>query len=152
MQESTMAADSGSPGDDTYTQINACIQKVATGPIRGREKTHLMTGHVHKPYPRIYVLLARLAGFDSAAIIRGVEGGGDPLAETARRGHCLPRGRGSPGIRRAPGRDRDALVYAAAIMLRHLGRYNSLSDAGTVVRETLDSGKALAHFRACAVN
>jgi anthranilate phosphoribosyltransferase len=44
-------------------------------PIRGRKKTHLITGYVHKPYPPIYAMLARHAGFDSALIIRGVEGG-----------------------------------------------------------------------------
>ncbi len=44
-------------------------------PIRGRKKTHLVTGYVHKPYPPIYAMLARHAGFDSALIIRGVEGG-----------------------------------------------------------------------------
>ena len=45
------------------------------GPIRARGKTHWLTGYVHKPYPRIYALLARAAGFDSALIVRGVEGG-----------------------------------------------------------------------------
>jgi anthranilate phosphoribosyltransferase len=45
------------------------------GPIRGQRRTHLVTGYVHKPYPRIYALLARRAGFDSALIVRGVEGG-----------------------------------------------------------------------------
>lgn len=44
-------------------------------PIKGRKKTHLVTGYVHKPYPPIYAMLARHAGFDSAIIIRGVEGG-----------------------------------------------------------------------------
>lgn len=44
-------------------------------PIMGRLKTHLVTGYVHKPYPPIYAMLARHAGFDSALIIRGVEGG-----------------------------------------------------------------------------
>jgi anthranilate phosphoribosyltransferase len=44
-------------------------------PICGRQKTHLVTGYVHKPYPPIYAMLARHAGFDSALIIRGVEGG-----------------------------------------------------------------------------
>jgi uroporphyrin-III C-methyltransferase/precorrin-2 dehydrogenase/sirohydrochlorin ferrochelatase len=34
---------------------------------------------VHKPYPRIYALLARHAGFDSALIVRGVEGSVIPL-------------------------------------------------------------------------
>lgn len=44
-------------------------------PVRGRKKTHLVTGYVHKPYPPIYAMLARHAGFDSALILRGVEGG-----------------------------------------------------------------------------
>jgi len=44
-------------------------------PLRGRRKTHLVTGYVHKPYPPIYAMLARHAGFDSALIVRGVEGG-----------------------------------------------------------------------------
>ncbi len=45
------------------------------GPIRGQRKTHLITGYVHKAYPDVYAALARHAGFDSAAIVRGVEGG-----------------------------------------------------------------------------
>jgi anthranilate phosphoribosyltransferase len=49
--------------------------EVLAGPVRGRSRTHLVTGYVHKPYPRIYALLARHAGFDSALIVRGVEGG-----------------------------------------------------------------------------
>jgi anthranilate phosphoribosyltransferase len=44
-------------------------------PISGRKRTHFMTGYVHKPYPPIYADLARCAGFDSAIIMRGVEGG-----------------------------------------------------------------------------
>jgi anthranilate phosphoribosyltransferase len=35
----------------------------------------LVTGYVHKPYSRIYALLARHAGFDSALLVRGIEGG-----------------------------------------------------------------------------
>jgi len=49
--------------------------EVLLGPVRGRAKTHLVTGFVHKPYSRIYAMLARRAGFDSALIVRGVEGG-----------------------------------------------------------------------------
>lgn len=49
--------------------------EVLVGPIQGRRKTHLLTGYVHKAYPPIYAHLARVAGFDSAAIVRGVEGG-----------------------------------------------------------------------------
>lgn len=49
--------------------------EVLAGPIRGRARTHFVTGYVHKPYPRIYAMLARHAGFDSGLIVRGVEGG-----------------------------------------------------------------------------
>jgi anthranilate phosphoribosyltransferase len=49
--------------------------EVMAKPIHGRRKTHLVTGYVHKPYPRIYALLARHAGYDSALMVRGVEGG-----------------------------------------------------------------------------
>jgi anthranilate phosphoribosyltransferase len=59
--------------------------EVMAGPVRGRLKTHLVTGYVHKPYPRIYALLARHAGFDSALIVRGVEGGVIPgLSQTGK--------------------------------------------------------------------
>lgn len=49
--------------------------EVLARPIHGRRHTHLVTGFVHKPYPRIYALLARHAGFNSALLVRGVEGG-----------------------------------------------------------------------------
>ena len=49
--------------------------EVLARPLRGRRGTHLVTGYVHKPYPRIYALLARDAGYDSALLVRGVEGG-----------------------------------------------------------------------------
>ena len=49
--------------------------EVLAGPVRGQRRTHLVTGYVHKPYSRVYALLARHAGFDSALIVRGVEGG-----------------------------------------------------------------------------
>lgn len=49
--------------------------EVLSKPIAGRRKTHFFTGFVHKPYPPIYAEMARIAGFDTACIIRGVEGG-----------------------------------------------------------------------------
>ena len=49
--------------------------EVLVKPISGRNKTHLLTGYVHKAYPPIYAELARFSGFDSAMIVRGVEGG-----------------------------------------------------------------------------
>jgi len=57
--------------------------EVMAKPIHGRKKTHLVTGYVHKPYPRIYALLARHAGFDSALLVRGVEGGVVPSLRQA---------------------------------------------------------------------
>ncbi len=44
-------------------------------PVRGQRATHLVTGYVHRAYPRIYALLAKQAGFNSALIVRGSEGG-----------------------------------------------------------------------------
>ena len=49
--------------------------EVMAGPVRGRRRTHVVTGYVHKLYPRVYAMLARSAGFDSALLVRGVEGG-----------------------------------------------------------------------------
>lgn len=49
--------------------------EVLAKPIAGRKKTHLVTGYVHKPYPPIYAQLARHVGYQSALILRGVEGG-----------------------------------------------------------------------------
>ncbi len=59
--------------------------EVLVGPVRARKKTHLLTGYVHKAYPPVYAELARFAGFDSAMIVRGVEGGVVPsLQQTAK--------------------------------------------------------------------
>ena len=57
--------------------------EVLARPIVGRKKTHFVTGYVHKPYPPVYADLARHAGFDSALIIRGVEGGVIPSLRQA---------------------------------------------------------------------
>jgi anthranilate phosphoribosyltransferase len=71
--------------------------EVLAGPVRGRRKTHLLTGYVHKPYPRVYALLARHAGFDSALIVRGVEGGVIPgLRQPGKAFHYHDRGGEQP--------------------------------------------------------
>lgn len=49
--------------------------EVLLPPVRGRAATHLLTGYVHKAYPPVYCGLARFAGYRSAAVVRGVEGG-----------------------------------------------------------------------------
>ncbi len=61
--------------------------EVMTGPVRGRRKTHLVTGYVHKPYPRLYALLARHVNFDSLLLVRGVEGGVIPSLRQV--GRCV---------------------------------------------------------------
>jgi len=55
----------------------SCIStlEVVLRPLCGSRTTHLITGFVHKVYPPVYAMLAQHAGFDSAAIVRGVEGG-----------------------------------------------------------------------------
>jgi anthranilate phosphoribosyltransferase len=174
---------------------------VLTGPIRGMHKTHLMTGYVHKAYPRVYGRLARHARFDSAAIIRGVEGGVIPSLKQPALVFCYHDGAeeqpsevhpeqlgleqptravpipaaiapaaaeadatatpididaaahaaamaGMEALQGKPGPARDSLVYGAAIMLHHLGRYDSLAAAAAGVRQALDSGAALARFEA----
>jgi anthranilate phosphoribosyltransferase len=49
--------------------------EVLAKPVMGKSQTHFVSGYVHKPYPPIYAMLARHVGFDSALLIRGVEGG-----------------------------------------------------------------------------
>lgn len=49
--------------------------EVLAGPVRARGRTHLVTGYVHRAYPRIYTMLARTAGYDTTLLVRGVEGG-----------------------------------------------------------------------------
>ena len=44
-------------------------------PIKGRKKTSLALGYVHKAYPNIYTKMAFQAGFDSVLLVKGVEGG-----------------------------------------------------------------------------
>lgn len=44
----------------------------------------------------------------------------------------------------------DSIMYASSIALTHLGRYSQLTDAAQAVREVLDSGRALAVFKAAA--
>lgn len=174
--------------------------EVLTGPIRGKNKTHYMSGYVHKPYTRVYAMLARHAGFDSCLMIRGVEGGitpslrqpgkvfyyHDKAEELAQdfdpaeigidqtmRATPLPEDlppapesedvsasfdaeavakmaadAGIKALNGERGSSYDALVYSAAIALWHLKKYNDLKEAASKVREVLDNGSALQHFKA----
>ncbi len=61
----------------------ATLEKLVM-PIKAKLKTHLQIGFVHKEYPPILAQLAQQAGFNSALIIRGIEGGILPtLRETS---------------------------------------------------------------------
>ncbi|OYW39381.1 MAG: anthranilate phosphoribosyltransferase [Hydrogenophilales bacterium 12-61-10] len=67
--------------------------EVLSKPIAGKKLTHFVTGYVHKPYPPVYADLARVAGFDTACIVRGVEGGVIPsLRQTGKYFHYHDRG------------------------------------------------------------
>jgi len=61
----------------------ATLEKMVM-PIKAQGKTHLQIGFVHKSYPAVLAKLAVEAGFASAFIIRGIEGGIVPtLRETS---------------------------------------------------------------------
>lgn len=49
--------------------------EVMLTPVAGQQRTHLITGYVHKPYREIYAMLARHLELDSLLLIRGTEGG-----------------------------------------------------------------------------
>lgn len=173
--------------------------EVLARPIRARQRTHFVTGYVHKPYPPVYADLARHAGFDSALIIRGVEGGIIPSLRQAGRyfayidggqeeGHDIDPGMldivqdyravpipddvpqsakgegavtltdvtaaaekaaeyGLAALSGEKGATYDSLVYAGSIVLKHLGRAEDITAAGKVLREVLDSGRAVRRVR-----
>lgn len=62
------------------------------GALVGRKQTHLITGYVHKAYPPIYLGLAKAVGYDSAMVLRGVEGGVVPSLRQAAKVHRLVDG------------------------------------------------------------
>ncbi len=49
--------------------------EVMLTPIKGKDKTHLITGYVHNPYRDIYIMLAEHCGLDSMLLVKGTEGG-----------------------------------------------------------------------------
>lgn len=48
--------------------------EVITRPLAGRRNVAYI-GYVHKNYPRVYAMLADIAGYDEALIVKGAEGG-----------------------------------------------------------------------------
>ncbi|MDJ0958909.1 MAG: hypothetical protein QNI91_18725 [Arenicellales bacterium] len=76
--------------------------EVALHPIRAKKRTHLLTGYVHKPYPPIYTMLARNAGYHSAMVVRGVEGGVVPSLQQPSKLHCYYDGQSDEELRIEP--------------------------------------------------
>jgi anthranilate phosphoribosyltransferase len=110
--------------------------EVLAGPVRGRVKTHLVTGYVHKPYPRIYALLARHAGFDSALLVRGVEGGVIPaLSQSGKAFRYRDRGEEEPVEFKPADLDIDQAVRAPRIP----GEAASDAEDGAPAGATLDT-------------
>lgn len=71
--------------------------------------------------------------------------------ETVRDTSAFARAAAEAGLHALEGKTgptRDSLVFAAAVILRHLRRYHSLSRAAEEVRDALDARRALSHFRA----
>jgi anthranilate phosphoribosyltransferase len=174
--------------------------EVLTGPVRGKNQTHYMSGYVHKPYTRVYAMLARHAGFDGCLMIRGVEGGITPsLRQSGKVFYYHDKGEeqaqdfnpadlgieqtvratplpddlppapesedvsasfdadavakmaadaGIAALNGTKGSTYDALVYSSAIALWHLKKYDDIKAAADKVREVLDNGSALQHFKA----
>ncbi|MEO5572917.1 MAG: anthranilate phosphoribosyltransferase [Gammaproteobacteria bacterium] len=52
----------------------ATLEKLC-GPLRAREKNHLVVGYVHAAYEQLLPQLARHAVYNSALVLRGIEGG-----------------------------------------------------------------------------
>jgi len=86
------------------------------GPVCGERRTHLVTGYVHKPYPRIYGVLARHAGYASALLVRGTEGGVIPsLRQTGKCYFYRAQDRAGSGAPASSGLPRDAATEEDAL-------------------------------------
>lgn len=171
-----------------------------SGPVRAKGRTHILIGYVHRGYERLLPLVARHAGYASALIIRGVEGGVIPSLnarvdctafheggpnrlvqldpreagiEATVRAVPLPNAEamgveesddesgtvdaaaiaqaaataGLSALAGQPGPTRDSLIYAAAVFLYHLRRFESVATAAAAARKALDSGATRERFQ-----
>jgi len=64
-----------------------CITTIEKGlmPLKAVHRNHFITGYVHKAYPDVYAALARSMGYDTAAFIKGIEGGVVPTVSQVSR-------------------------------------------------------------------
>ena len=129
--------------------------------VRGERHNHLLTGYVHRPYPRIYALLAQAAGYHRCVLVRGVEGGVVPsLRQRAtaylfegedREGRALDTDPAAIGIRQdvravalPPGlEDGHFDAERAAVVAAEMG-LEALRGAGGPVADSLVYGAAIA--------
>ena len=140
------------------TMVKRCCLstlEVILKPLSGSISTSLMTGFVHKAYPPVYHSLARQAGFDSAAIIRGVEGGCVPsLSQVSRyfgyhfgydNDEALSLHKLSPKEIGIDQRDRAALVADSYQRLIEQTAFGNTDVLNEVVNDTVKLGMAALH-------
>ena len=109
--------------------------EVALHPIQAKKRTHLLTGYVHKPYPPIYTMLARNAGYHSAMIVRGVEGGVVPSLQQPSKFHYYYGGTTDDELRVEPG----------MVEIENRGhRALPIPNEAVVAEEKIDIGRAAA--------
>ena len=61
-------------------------------PISAKQKNHLLLGYVHKAYPEIYADMSMRTGFNSALLVKGVEGGVTPALNKPVRSYYIANG------------------------------------------------------------
>ena len=127
--------------------------EVAVNPFAPRAGgSDLVTGYVHKGYPPVYARLAAAGGFDSATIVRGVEGGVVPSLSQAAR-YFRSVGEGEPvQVDIEPGalgiaREERAVALPDELAARAEERVRSVSEegdgfAGALAAEAVVAGRA----------
>ena len=121
--------------------------EVLANPIKAKN-THFVTGYVHKPYPPIYLMLARNAGFDSSIVIRGTEGGIVPsLRQKANAHFYLNKDKNDELIEIEPGKDLDINQNVRAVKIpdefekkTKLDKIEIKVDAKEIAKESLKLG------------
>ena len=112
-------------------------------PLQAAQHTHLVIGYVHQAYPAIYSHLAQQAGFDTALLIKGLEGGITPALNKPLKSFYYNFNKDY-----AAGAKRDAPVPPAEFALQCAGQqYSKEVDMheGTRVERSLESGLAALH-------
>ena len=121
--------------------------EVLANPIKAKN-THFVTGYVHKPYPPIYLMLARNAGFDSSIVIRGTEGGIVPSLRQKANAHFYSnKDKNDELIEIEPGKDLDINQNVRAVKIpdefekkTKLDKIEIKVDAKEIAKESLKLG------------